>query len=369
LLLLLPVSAETVYVRNQRLAVQQVDGQTVVQLDAFKALLTPEEARLVSAGEDSVQVTNAAGESRSYKLTPYRELVDWEEALLWLGYKRRESSQTGIVDWVNGTAGSAASTTKVWTEPSAEELARRREASLRRAGYRAAQKSYNTIMTALGKGGTEADRQRIRRLGYQIVEQTPLAELHWTFDVAATPVPNALCTGEGFVVVTEGLLALGLTDDELAGVLGHEVAHGVRRHAQLYEEHYSEARRLMSELRQLEREAGKAEAENDNHRLQTIRSRVNAMVPRLEFLADFVKNQQAYDQHEEEEADVCGMQYAVAAGFDPNGEGRALIKLKARSVELFGQAYQDGSRTHPPLKRRLEIQSLVQKRWQAQRKK
>jgi predicted Zn-dependent protease len=204
-------------------------------------------------------------------------------------------------------------------------------------------------------------------LGQQIVEQTPLADLYWTFDVAATPIPNALCTGEGFVVVTEGLLSLNLTDDELAGVLGHEVAHGVRRHSQLFEERYLEAKRLLGELKSLEREAANAEAANDNHRLQTIRSRVTAMEPRLMFLADFVKNQQAYDQHEEEEADIQGMHYAASAGFDPNGEGRALVKLRARSIELFGQAYQEGSRTHPPLKRRLEIQSLVQKRWHAQR--
>ncbi len=113
----------------------------------------------------------------------------------------------------------------------------------------------------------------------------------------------------------------------------------------------------------MERLAAQAEAENDNHRLQTLRSRLAAMTPRLQFLADFVKNQQAYNQHEEEEADVQGMTYAAAAGFDPNGESRALIKLSKRSVEMFGQAYQQGSRTHPPLRRRLEIHNLVLRRW------
>jgi hypothetical protein len=367
LLLWTTAAADVVYIRNQRLAVQQVDGARVVHLDAFRALLTPEEDRSLEADERSLRINSPQGESRTYSLTPYGELEQWEDALEWLGYRRRESSGTGVVDWVNSSAGAANAASESWKEPTAETLAARKEASLRRSGYRSAEKNYNLVMKSLGSGGTEQQRQWVRRLGYQVAEQSPLKDLHWTFDVAATPIPNALCTGEGFVVVTEGLLALNLTDDEMAGVLGHEVAHGVRRHAQIFEERYTEARRLSTELRQLERDAAKAEEENDNHRLQTIRSRLTSMTPRFQFLADFVKNQQAYDQHEEEEADVQGMHYAAAAGFDPYGEGRALIKLRARSVELFGQAYQEGSRTHPPLKRRLEIHMLVQQRWQSER--
>jgi hypothetical protein len=362
----LSASAEVVYIRNQRLSVQQVDGAGVVHLDAFRAVLTPDEAQALQAGDKILTVVSAKGESRTFQLSPYGELAQWEEALEWLGYVRRESSGTGVVDWVNASAGAAATTPVAWKAPSAEQLAARKEVSLRRSGYRTAEKNYELVMASLGKGGSQQQHEWVRRLGYQIVDHSPLRDLHWTFDIAKTPIPNALCTGEGFVVVTEGLLALDLTDDEMAGVLGHEVAHGVRRHSQIFEERYQEAKRLTTELRQMERDAAQAEEENDKHRLQTLRSRLTAMTPRLQYLSDFVENQQAYDQHEEEEADVQGMQYAVKAGFDPYGEGRALIKLRNRSVELFGQAYREGSRTHPPLKRRLEIQTLVQKRWQSE---
>ncbi len=361
--LAVPAAAEVVYIRNQRLQVQTIDGARVVQLEAFRKLLSAEERQALKVSDTALSATNAQGETRDFVLTPYGELAQWEEALAWLGYRRRESGDTSVVDWVNSSAGAGSSTVSEWKEPTAETLATRKEASLRRAGYRSAQRSYEQVMRQLGKGGTEAQRRWVHRLGHQIAAKSPLADLHWTFDVAATPIPNALCTGEGFVVVTEGLLALNLTDDEMAGVLGHEVAHGVRRHAQIFEERYLEAQRLTQELYQMERLAAQAEAENDNHRLQTLRSRLAAMTPRLQFLADFVKNQQAYNQHEEEEADVQGMTYAAAAGFDPNGESRALIKLSKRSVEMFGQAYQQGSRTHPPLRRRLEIHNLVLRRW------
>ena len=49
------------------------------------------------------------------------------------------------------------------------------------------------------------------------------------------------------------------------------------------------------------------------------------------------------------------------------GEGRALVKLRNRSVQLFGQAYNEGSRTHPPLERRLKIQETVRRRWSEER--
>lgn len=359
--------AQSVYVRNQRLALQKFDGQVVVEAAALRKLLPPEEReRLVTKG-GVLTATNPQGQPRDFTLTPYGELAEWEEVLVHLGYRRQENSSTGVVDWLNAETGGGATVAKAFVLPSAEELKVRRESSQRRSGYRSAEENYQKVMAMLGAGGTEAERERVHRIGYQIVMQSPLADLHWTFDIAETEVPNALCTGEGFVVVTEGLLDLQLSDDELAGVLGHEVAHGVRRHAQLYEERYTEARRLLRELQQLEAQAVRAEESNDSHQLQILRGRLNKLTPKLKQIADYVENQQSYNQHEEEEADVLGITYAAAAGYDPDGEGRALLKLKRRSVELFGQAYQEGSRTHPPLKRRLEILMLVQKRWRAER--
>ena len=365
-LLVAPVLADTVYIRNQRLTVQRIDGAAMVELEAFRKLLTSQEREGVKGQGSELVVTNLDGQSRTFTLTAYGELRQWEEVLTHLGYRRQENASTGVIDWVNASAGGSANQEKSFKLPTAEELEARREPSRRRSGYRSAEENYGKVMKLLGAGGTAADRKRVQEIGYRIVAQSPLVDLHWTFDIAATPVPNALCTGEGFVVVTEGLLDLDLTDDELAGVLGHEVAHGVRRHAQLYEERYSEARRLTRELEQLSAQATRAEEANDNYQLQLLRGRLNKLMPKLKQLANYVENQQSYSQNEEEEADVLGITYATAAGYDPDGEGRALLKLKKRSVELFGQAYQEGSRTHPPLKRRLEILLLVQKRWRAE---
>jgi Zn-dependent protease with chaperone function len=44
------------------------------------------------------------------------------------------------------------------------------------------------------------------------------------------PVPNAFVTPAGQICVFEGLLSLLKTEDQLAAVLSHELAHSVARH-------------------------------------------------------------------------------------------------------------------------------------------
>jgi len=54
----------------------------------------------------------------------------------------------------------------------------------------------------------------------------------WEVIVIKTPAINAMCMPGGKIAVFTGLLdALKLTDDELAVVLGHEMAHALREHA------------------------------------------------------------------------------------------------------------------------------------------
>ena len=59
-----------------------------------------------------------------------------------------------------------------------------------------------------------------------------LQNLEWEFAVIDEPdTPNAFVTPGGKVVVFTGLLQLlQMHDDEIAAVLGHEVAHVLARH-------------------------------------------------------------------------------------------------------------------------------------------
>ncbi len=49
--------------------------------------------------------------------------------------------------------------------------------------------------------------------------------------MADTAEPNAFALPGGYVYVSRGLLAITNSEDELAGVLGHEIGHVAARHA------------------------------------------------------------------------------------------------------------------------------------------
>ena len=53
----------------------------------------------------------------------------------------------------------------------------------------------------------------------------------YQFHVADMVEPNAFALPGGFVYVSRGLLALANSEDELAGVIGHEIGHVAARHA------------------------------------------------------------------------------------------------------------------------------------------
>lgn len=195
----------------------------------------------------------------------------------------------------------------------------------------------------------------------------------WTFAIIQERQPNAACTGEGMVYITTGLLKM-LDRDELAGVLAHEVAHGVRQ--QIPEDRVEQSRRRQTgnsidsadnKLQAAERKAQK-EYYDDLERgasPEMARSRRDSAVEsaRSSFnfsmrnVKDKVKAHENYEQHkgqtDERQADLIGMRLAMAAGYQPDGLVRALEKLQAASFHQYGQSKMLGAPTHPPIAERI----------------
>jgi predicted Zn-dependent protease len=63
-----------------------------------------------------------------------------------------------------------------------------------------------------------------------LTEQTTRPKLPWTFIVLDTDGVNAFAAPGGFVHITRGALALIKSEGELAGVMGHEIAHVAQKH-------------------------------------------------------------------------------------------------------------------------------------------
>ncbi|MDF2757059.1 MAG: uncharacterized protein K0S94_2654, partial [Nitrospira sp.] len=67
-------------------------------------------------------------------------------------------------------------------------------------------------------------------LGQRLVKESPRQDIPYQFHVVDMVEPNAFALPGGYVYVTRGLLALVNTEDELAGVVGHEIGHVAARH-------------------------------------------------------------------------------------------------------------------------------------------
>ena len=69
----------------------------------------------------------------------------------------------------------------------------------------------------------------LQRLGDHIVAELPPSSLRFKFTLVNLPVANAFATPGGRVYVSRKLVAFARNEDELAGVLGHEIGHIITR--------------------------------------------------------------------------------------------------------------------------------------------
>jgi predicted Zn-dependent protease len=65
----------------------------------------------------------------------------------------------------------------------------------------------------------------VHRIGQKLLDHAPPTELSIQFFLSDLPVANALSLPGGRVYVSRKLVAMARNEDELAGVLGHELGH------------------------------------------------------------------------------------------------------------------------------------------------
>jgi predicted Zn-dependent protease len=71
----------------------------------------------------------------------------------------------------------------------------------------------------------------LNALGQRLAAESPWKEVSYRFHIVDMAEPNAFALPGGYVYVSRGLLALVNGEDELAGVVGHEIAHVAARHS------------------------------------------------------------------------------------------------------------------------------------------
>jgi beta-barrel assembly-enhancing protease len=70
----------------------------------------------------------------------------------------------------------------------------------------------------------------VNSLGNRIARTTSRADLNWQFQVVNSDLVNAFALPGGFIYINRGVLERASNMSEVAGVVGHEIEHVVRRH-------------------------------------------------------------------------------------------------------------------------------------------
>jgi predicted Zn-dependent protease len=149
----------------------------------------------------------------------------------------------------------------------------------------------------------------VNNVGRWITSQSERPELAWHFGVIDSNAINAFAAPGGYVFLTKGLYRQLHNEAELAGVLGHEIGHVVRKH------HLNLLKKstLISTLGQAVGEQAKG---NDQVVQNLIGNGAEIMARGL-------------DKDAEMEADRLGAVFAARAGYEPWGLPTVLQDLTA----------------------------------------
>ncbi len=92
---------------------------------------------------------------------------------------------------------------------------------------RSTNSNRSAMVTRVGQRIAAATELYLRENGME----SELANFAWEFNLVNDNQVNAFCMPGGKIVVYEGLMNLVASEDELAVVVGHEVAHAVAKHS------------------------------------------------------------------------------------------------------------------------------------------
>jgi beta-barrel assembly-enhancing protease len=159
------------------------------------------------------------------------------------------------------------------------------------------------ILTELGGQTKNLEvHNDVNALGQQLAKHAKRKDIEYKFYVVEHPMVNAMSCPGGFVIITTGLISILKDKDELAFVLGHEIAHASCQHGR---------KAINQELITLALSSAISPTEKEERIAGTALSLVDA----------------GYSRKDEYEADNCGADLAIAAGFPKECGLRALSRL------------------------------------------
>jgi hypothetical protein len=173
----------------------------------------------------------------------------------------------------------------------------------------------------------------INRVGQNVVLHSD-AKIPFTIKVIDSDEVNAFALPGGFFYVNKGLILAADNEAEVAGVMAHEIAHVAARHAM-----ENQAKGMLAQIGLM---AGSIFLGGLGGMLINQGAQFGALLGFMKF-----------SRSAESEADMLGVQYLWAAGYDPNAMSTMFEKLAAKNKKKPG-TFSKLFETHPQSVDRME---------------
>ncbi|WP_281615456.1 M48 family metalloprotease [Flammeovirga sp. SubArs3] len=179
----------------------------------------------------------------------------------------------------------------------------------------------NKVIHEIGVYQDKALTDYINSVGQHLVDQLENKQFDYEFRIVPEVEPNAFALPGGYVFITTGLLSIIQTEDELAGILSHEIIHAHNRHsiAQMKKGILPKLLELPGDL------LGVINKDLGTFFNAPIRS-TNAL-----YMA-------SYGRKKETEADLEGMELSLKAGYNPESLKDILHRMTEVVALITGES-------------------------------
>lgn len=191
------------------------------------------------------------------------------------------------------------------------------------------QRTLSQARSAKALNTSSTSTKRVRNIANRLIAQVGVfrpdaLKWNWEINVIDSEEVNAYCMPGGKIAVYSGIISsLNLTDDELAAVIGHEMAHALREHSREQVSQQIAADQALSLISAL---AG----------FSSTQESLAGMASQLVMTLPFSRTM-------ETEADIMGMELMARAGYNPE----AAINVWKKMEKLGGDAPPELLSTHP----------------------
>ncbi|NQZ68089.1 MAG: M48 family metalloprotease [Lentisphaeria bacterium] len=190
----------------------------------------------------------------------------------------------------------------------------------------------------MGVNKNVALNQFLKSVGDKLVDEIPKRQFDYKFQIVDQNVANAFSIPGGYVYMSTGIIALTNNENELAGIMSHEIMHVSLRHG----------------TKQFKRSIIPGILKLPGKAVGVISPKAGSIV-NLPITGTSALYLTHYSRKNEYQADEKGIMLCHNAGYNPHGLPNLLIRLEAINNDQNGLKMPSFISTHPSTPKRIEL--------------